>query len=103
MIKAFKKLNQSDNVLNRIQDNVDFTFGEITKCPLLDGILLQNINLVAGTNKLEHTLAREPQGYIVVMKNNDAVIYDSQTQNTLSKRYLNLITDKDVVINLYIF
>lgn len=83
MIQKFRKINTMDRDLSLIQDNVSNTFNPITRIPILDGQLLTAIELGTASQRIEHTLGRKPLGYIVVMLNQDATVFGTESDSRL--------------------
>ncbi len=84
-MKAFKKQNVEETDLQFIQDNVDSTLRgfKITN-PIMDGVLLENVTLVPGTNSnniINHGLGRKLIGWFLVRNPNNERIFDSQDTN----------------------
>lgn len=102
-VRAFKKLGISEED-SKFQDNVNETFGSILGSQILDGVLLTDIELTTGvSNNIEHKLGREIIGYIIVKKNANSIIWDSQDTNKLSNLTLVLNCSANVKISLWIF
>lgn len=76
--------------------------------PVLDnaitqGILLQNVDLVIGTNSIDHHLGHKVRGWIITRKRGPANIYDTDATNPLALLKLNLVSDAIVSVDLYVF
>lgn len=71
--------------------------------PLMSGQLLQPQVLIAGSNVINHKLGRKLAGWIQVGINGVANIYDTQASNQSPQTTLNLVSDSNVTINLYVF
>jgi hypothetical protein len=66
MISNFKKINDPKvPSLQGVQDNVRETFQPFITNPVLDGTLLEGVDLVYGPNLVEHKLDRPYRGFIV--------------------------------------
>lgn len=60
-MKPISKINVTDYELNKIQDNVDAAFNQVVRSRIVDGNLLVDIDLVAGSaNSVNHGLSRVP-------------------------------------------
>lgn len=102
-IKTLKTVEVPDEV-SKFQFNVIEMLNNIVGIPLLDGVLLTQIELVSGAiNPVDHKLGRTPQGYIVVRKRANASIWDSQDLNKFSDLTLDLNCSANVIIDLWIF
>lgn len=71
--------------------------------PLVNGRAIQNVELVTGANVVNHKLGRKLQGWLITGINGAASIYDTQASNQLSARTLNLVSNADVTISLWVF
>lgn len=98
------KIASSDPVLDRVQEHIEQSFQAVTRNPLIDGVLIENVSLVsASTNIIEHKLSREVIGYIIVSKSSDSNVWDDLKAQTKKKLFLNLETDVDTTVSLWIF
>lgn len=103
-LKNFKKVKTNDYEMMRMQDEIYSAMNSVVNSPIIDNTLLQGINLSAGTtNIVDHKLGRAPLGYIAVMKSANANIWDSQQLNLTPALNLQLLTDLDCTVSLYIF
>lgn len=68
---------------------------------ITNGIILPPQSLISGTNVINHRLGRPIVGYLVIRKDADVSIYDSNTsQPNLT---FNLISSGPTVVSLYVF
>lgn len=85
---------------DRIQEITDF----IERSSLIDGKLVSDVELTTGQdNDVAHALGRKPQGYIVVNRNADSVVFTSSTLNRNPKNSLILNCSANVTISLWVF
>lgn len=70
---------------------------------LVQGQLLPNIDLISGTNVVNHKLGRDLIGWIITRKNDAANIYDTQAINQMPDLTLNLVSDMAVSISIWVF
>lgn len=82
------------------QTNWASQINPILNNPLVNGQLLKNIEIVAGSNVINHLLSRQMQGYFVTNANAAATIYRSQPFNTQT---LTLVSSAPVTIDLWVF
>lgn len=101
MIPSFQELPSQSTELNRIQSQVSKTFDKITACPLLDGILIEDVALTTSATNVNHKLNRAPLGWIVVDNNANAVVYSSAA--SLPKQYLTLTASAACTVSLWVF
>lgn len=67
---------------------------------LNNGILLQNVNIVSGSNVINHKLSRMQQGWFIVDQNAACTFYRSAAFNNLT---LTLTASAPCVISLWVF
>ena len=100
-MKSYKKITTNDRELNLIQANIEDAVSGVLKNPLLDGVLVDGINLLSGQpNQIAHTLAREVIGWIVVDQNADARIWKGSPSNS---RFIDLRCSNNVSVKVYFF
>lgn len=93
--------NQDGNSANnRFQNNIIKSLQPITSNPLVQGIILQDIQLVAGSNTVNHKLNRVMQGWSIVDIQAAATIYRTEAFNATS---LTLNVSASCTVNLYVF
>jgi hypothetical protein len=68
--------------------------------PFNNGVLLKDIELASGSNKINHKLGRKPQGWTVVDTNGTATVYRSAPFNALT---LTLTASAGVTVSLHVF
>lgn len=68
--------------------------------PLNNASVLENVNLVIGTNVINHKLGRVQQGWGIVDQQAVASIYRSEPFNATT---LTLVSDAIVTVNLEVF
>lgn len=89
--------------LDQIQDNVENALAPIFSKEIVNGILLTDIRLIVGTNKIDHGLGRDLRGWIIVGRNSAGTVYDLQAANKLKSTLLVLQSDSFMTINLWCF
>jgi hypothetical protein len=67
-LKALRKQNIDDRVLNTLQEATAEVTDQFVKNPLLDGAHLTGITVASGDNTINHTLDRRLIGWIVRSK-----------------------------------
>lgn len=103
-IRDFRKVNSEDEILNRVQDNIEENISNIIRTEILDGRLITGIKLLPGvTNSIAHKLSREVRGYFIVLKDSDSSVWDEHSTNTNKKLFLNLRCSAEVTISLWAF
>jgi len=71
--------------------------------PLVNGLLLTDISLKAGTTSINHKLGRNLIGWFIVGINGAAEVYDKQASNQTPQLTLQLVSNAAVTVNLYVF
>lgn len=97
-VKALRKIGGSPE-LNKAQDYTDLALAPVLACPLIDGFLLENIELATGPNIVDHKLDREPRGWFIVSPKAEASIWE--TGRTRSSLVLN--ASAPVTLSLWCF
>lgn len=95
----FSKINTKSVELNRIQDNIDNVITSLQDT----SIILKNIKISTGENKINHLLGRKLIGWQIIRLRSQANIYDNQDNNKNEQLTLILISDQDTVIDLKVF
>lgn len=86
----------------RRQDRVEELLRLLAGNPLLDGVLIENIELDSATvNHVLHQLGREPRGWIIVRKN--AYALDAEITATTDDKKLAIEVTKDVTVSMWVF
>ena len=71
--------------------------------PLNQGLLLQDVSLVSGSNTINHRLGRKLVGWIVTRLRSSATIYDTQDTNQRPSLTLELVASAPVVADIFVF
>ena len=100
-MKNFSQIHTSSNDLNRVQDNIAVFANPITRNLLLDGVLIEDIDLTTSETKVNHTLNRKPNGWIIVKKDAAQDVYESGS--TVPDRFLSLTAGGNVTVSLWVF
>lgn len=69
----------------------------------VQGTLLTNVQLTTGANVVNHKLGKKLQGWVVARKRGMADIYDTQDTNSMPALTLDLVSDSNVSVDLYVF
>lgn len=103
-ISPLRKVRSDDDTIRQLQGAVDLVFQELLKKQLIDGNFFEDVELTMGiVNLVPHKLGKEAQGYIVVKRDANATIWDSESTNEMKNSFLNLRTSADCVISLWVF
>ncbi len=72
------KVRSSDQDLMGVQEQTQGLVKYLAQLPILDGNLIEDIELTSGTAKsVQHQLGRSARGYFVTKKSANAVVWDS--------------------------
>lgn len=102
-IKDFKKVANTSEDTAKLQERLQEYLQPITKCPLIDGVLLTDLVLPAGTNTISHKLGRKLIGWIVVRNQANSVLWDGQNGNSLPEKTLIISCSAPTTIDLWVF
>lgn len=103
-VNAFSKINVNDKNIMAIQDNIDFVLKPVLSNPILNSVILKNIELTASVaNEISHKLAQNLTGWLLIRNRANAVVWDEQDTNKNAKRTLILQTSANTVVDLLVF
>ena len=80
-LKFLRKVNTTIKDLFHAQENIEQCLKPILNSPVIDGVLIKDIDVGTSDTVVNHKLGRNPLGWIVVKRNENAVIYESATTN----------------------
>lgn len=104
MLSNFRKITLSTAALQKFQENVRSSIDSIIACPIIDGLLIENVSLTAAsTTEVYHKLGRKPKGWLIVRQRGQANIWDLQDANKNKSVTLSLACSADVVVDIWIF
>lgn len=92
MLKAFRKIRVKEQQLDDVQTNIANTLSPVLKSLIIDGVLVKDIELANGVNRVNHTLGRLPEGWIIVDRNSAATVF-----KTIPTSAANTITDSSTI------
>lgn len=99
-MKKFSRLNVQDYDLSRVQDAIGYTLDPITESKVIDGQLLENIQLIAGQdNVIAHRLGRKPLMWSVADISASATVW---RLGNFDKNYLTLRCSSDVTVSIWV-
>jgi hypothetical protein len=98
----FKQIQSDNYELMKVQSNIITALIPIQNSQIIDGQVLRNISLTAGqANIINHRLNRNIVGYLVIRKNTNADVWDSNSQTP--NLTILLYTDTNCQVDLYVF
>ena len=100
-IPPFKQLKLPNDTYERMQNNIAQVFDALGRLEILNGRLIENIDLTSAETPVEHRLGRAYRGWIVVNKNAAQDVYVSST--ALNELFINLTAGGDGTISLWGF
>ena len=103
MIKDFESINTTDSDIRELQYRLSTVLRPVTKAPILDGVLLEDIALSTSSTDVPHKLGRAARGYIPVKMNASANVYDEESSNGDKENFLKLKASASVTVNLWVF
>ena len=92
MLNAIRKIRVKDKDLEQVQSNISNTIAPVLKSLVVDGVLVKDIVLASGVNRVNHTLGRLPEGWIIVDRNTAATVF-----KTVPTTAANTITDSSTI------
>jgi hypothetical protein len=102
-IRGLKRRGSDSEDITKLQDNLAEALSPILSNPILNGVLLKEVELSSGNNQLSHKLGRKPLGWIVVRQRANVSIWDSQDSEKLQDKYLSLEASGSVIVDIIIF
>ena len=76
----------------------------ILSLPMVQQNTLKNVVLTSGTtNRINHGLGRELQGWFIIRLRASATVYDTQDSNQTPQYTLQLVTSANVTVDLVVF
>lgn len=100
-LKDFKKVSGADDEVAKLQERLQEFFVPLVNNPMLDGVLLKNVQLTTTATDVPHNLRREPIGWTIVRQNANATIWE-QTTN-LPTAFLKLQSSAAVTVSIWVF
>lgn len=95
--------NQFDKISNRYAQDSNTTLQSIAACPLIDGVLIQNIVVGATTTLIQHKLGRKWQGWMITDTVSATPVRRDSTSTANRASYLALIAASPVTVSLWVF
>lgn len=100
-MRFFKKIQLSDALLSMFQDNVEDAVDQITRTPIIGGVLVENVSLVAGVdNAVAHKLGVRPTMLMISRKFDNADVWE--VSGTATANLLTLRCSANVTVNLWV-
>ena len=97
------KIQSTDDVTNRIQDQLISKMNPVLSNQLTNGSLLTSISLNSGSNTVNHKLGRKLVGWFVTRLRANVQIWDSQDGNKNDSQTLLLNASGSVTVDIWVF
>lgn len=97
------QFNTSDPALSLLQTSWARVLNPIVAQPQNNAVILKDVNLVTGTNTINHKLGRELQGWQVIQQSGRSDIYDLQRVNKIPDLTLVLVASSGITVDLMCF
>lgn len=97
--RNLRKLTDESEALNRVQEYTAQALAPLIGSNIINGTLLEDLELTNTATKVSHKLGRKPRGYIIVRASAAEQIFDSG----LDKAHLNLQASGNVTVSLWVF
>jgi hypothetical protein len=102
MLKPFSRRSSQNQTQDELQGRIGRTFDQITACPLLDGVLLEDKALTGGADTtLVHGLRRTPRGWFLV--NCGTGIAPGITRTSWDTTTIVLQAPSDMTVTIWVF
>lgn len=92
-----------DRETQRFLDQLLAGLNQLNELRILQGQLVEGIDLVSGDNDVEHKLGRALVGWIITRKSAAVDIYDKQDDNNAPGQNLILNASGAVTVDLWVF
>jgi hypothetical protein len=106
-ISSFVRTVTGEDTVESIQNNLENSFRSVEACPLLDGHLLEDIELPNGITDVDHKLGRELKGWFLTRTRNLAGgdICDKQSLHNETDKILRLSSTyaATITVDLWVF
>lgn len=105
--KAYKKFT-TEGALDRVQENCRLKFDDYDRMPFVIGRLLDSndstlIGLTTTATNYEHKLGREPDGFLVLYRDANAVIWWDRSGSEDRTKFLRLDASASVNAKIWVF
>ena len=102
--RAFRKQAGGSEETFRAQSNVESAIGSLSRSVLMNGNLIENVQLSTTPALVEHKLGRASRGYIVCKSNSAATVYSAASVATVdSSLFENLVASAATTVNIWFF
>jgi hypothetical protein len=103
MASQLPQFHTSDQTLRLLQTQWAQNINPLLRNPLLQGRLIEGVELVSGDNTINHLLDRKLRGWVLTGISAAAQIYDKQATNASPQQTLILNSDASCTVALWVF
>lgn len=103
MLKAIAQVQTSDRNQNQLQSNIITQLTVLIKNPLMSGQILEDVQLLTGSNTIDHKLNRDLIGWFLVRQRSAGNVFDTQDSNDTPNLNLLLTSSADILVDIYVF
>lgn len=93
----------TDVSLSLLQSNWASLLDPLLDQPITKGQILENVQLATGANVINHKLGRKLRGWFIVRQRALANVYDTQDTNPTAAVTLQLTSDANVKVDIFVF
>jgi len=103
-VRGFQRVDITDSSIQKLQYRLEETLRPITDAAIIDGRLIEDIDLASGTStKIAHKLGRKLRGWIVVGRDAAQHVYDENSGKTDLGSFVHLTAGGTVTVNVWVF
>jgi hypothetical protein len=99
----FRRFHSPNRELVQLQSNIEAALSQFLVIPIMNGVLLENIELAVGDNSITHKLGRTVKGYIVTRVSAACDIYDKISTDTKLDQQFTLNSSSACTISIWVF
>ena len=92
-----------DKDLTVLQNRWIPVLNPVIACPLIQGHQIDGVLLTTGANVINHRLGDKLRGYLIVLKSNNSLIFDTQLTNQTPDLTLQLNASGNVTVSLWVY
>ncbi len=98
-MRSIRGIRVKDYELSRVQEGLITALNQVLPVQIIDGVLLENIEIGTSSTNVEHRLNRQPLGWIVVDKQGTGDIHRTAWNSSV----VELESSVAVIASIWIF
>lgn len=102
-IKSFKKINTSLRELDKVQSNISDYVQPLTNNPMLDGLILTEVDVSTSSTIVNHGLGRDIRGWFIVNKDSNINVWAVSSEQSFPGTQLVLTASGTGIVSIYVF